>query len=77
MKRSALQNKQVRVLGMDFRARKVFRSFEKRTPGLLSHYSLSSENKTKQNKTKMFEEHTHSSLFLLSPNAGDNVYLLS
>ena len=33
MKRPALQNKQVRVLRMAFRARKVFGTFEKRAPG--------------------------------------------
>ena len=32
MKRSALQNKQVVVLRMGFRARKVFGTFEKQTP---------------------------------------------
>ena len=32
MKRPALQNKQVRVLRMAFRARKVFGTFEKRAP---------------------------------------------
>ena len=35
MKRPALQNKWVGVLGMAFRASKVFGSFEKRTPGLV------------------------------------------
>ena len=34
MKRPALQNKQVAVLRMAFRARKVFGTFEKRAPGL-------------------------------------------
>ena len=34
MKRPALQNKRVGVLRMAFGARKVFGSFEKRTPGL-------------------------------------------
>ena len=34
MKRPALQNKQVRVLGMAFQARKVFGISEKRAPGL-------------------------------------------
>ena len=34
IKRPALQNKRVGVLRMGFRARKVFGSFEKRTPGL-------------------------------------------
>ena len=33
MKRPALQNKRVGVLRMAFRARKVFGSFERRTPG--------------------------------------------
>ena len=33
MKRQALQNKQVGVLRMAFRARKVFGTFEKRAPG--------------------------------------------
>ena len=33
MKRSALQNKQVVILRMAFRARKVLGTFEKRTPG--------------------------------------------
>ena len=33
MKRPALQNKRVGVLRMAFRARKVFGSFEKLTPG--------------------------------------------
>ena len=33
MKRPALQNKQVVVLRMAFRARKVFGTFEKRAPG--------------------------------------------
>ena len=33
MKRPALQSKRVGVLRMAFRARKVFGSFEKRTPG--------------------------------------------
>ena len=33
MKRLALQNEQVGVLRMDFRARKVFGTFEKRAPG--------------------------------------------
>ena len=33
MKRPALQNKQVGVLQMAFRARKVFGTFEKRAPG--------------------------------------------
>ena len=33
MKRSALQNKRVRVLRMAFRARKAFGTFEKRAPG--------------------------------------------
>ena len=32
MKRPALQNKRVGVLGMALRAREVFGSFEKRTP---------------------------------------------
>ena len=35
MKRPALQNEQVGGLRMDFRARKVFWTFEKRTPDLL------------------------------------------
>ena len=35
MKRPALQNKQVGVLRMAFRARKVFGTFEKRAPGLM------------------------------------------
>ena len=34
MKRPALQNKQVVVLRMAFRARKVFGTFEKRAPGV-------------------------------------------
>ena len=34
MKRTALQNKRVRVLRMAFRARKDFGTFEKRAPGL-------------------------------------------
>ena len=34
MKRPALQNKRVGVLRIPFRARKVFESFEKRTPGV-------------------------------------------
>ena len=34
MKKTALQNKQVGVLQMAFRARKVFGTFEKRAPGL-------------------------------------------
>ena len=34
MKRSALQNKQVVILRMSFRARKVLRTFEKRAPSL-------------------------------------------
>ena len=33
MKRPGLQNKQVGVLRMAFRPRKVFRTFEKRAPG--------------------------------------------
>ena len=33
MKKPALQNKDVGVLGMAFRARKVFGTFEKRAPG--------------------------------------------
>ena len=33
MKRPALQNKWVAVLGMALRARKVFGTFEKRAPG--------------------------------------------
>ena len=33
MKRPALQNKQLGVLRMAFRARKVFGTFEKRAPG--------------------------------------------
>ena len=33
MKKPALQNKDVGVLGMAFRARKVFGTFEKRSPG--------------------------------------------
>ena len=37
MKISALQNKQVGVLRMAFRARNVFGTFEKRTPG--THFS--------------------------------------
>ena len=37
MKRPPLQNKQVVVLRMAFRARKVFGSFEKRAPG--AHFS--------------------------------------
>ena len=36
MKRSALQNKQVVLLRMAFRARKVFGTFEKRAPGYIS-----------------------------------------
>jgi len=35
MKRPALQNKQVVVFRMVFRARKVLGTFEKRAPGLL------------------------------------------
>ena len=35
MRRPALQNKQVVILRMAFRARKVNRTFEKRAPGLL------------------------------------------
>ena len=35
MKRLALQNKQVGVLRMAFRARKVIGTFEKRAPGTL------------------------------------------
>ena len=35
MKRPALQTKRVGVLRIAFRARKVFGSFEKRTPGLI------------------------------------------
>jgi len=35
MKRPTLKNERLVVLGMAFRARKVFGSFEKRTPGLL------------------------------------------
>ena len=34
MKRSALQNKQVVILRMAFRVRKVLGTFEKRAPGL-------------------------------------------
>ena len=34
MKRPALQNNQVGVLRMAFRARKVFGTFEKRAPGI-------------------------------------------
>ena len=37
MKRSALQNKQVGVLWMAFRARKDFGTFEKRAPGVCRH----------------------------------------
>ena len=36
MKRSALQNKQIEVLRMAFRARKVFGTFAKRAPGPLA-----------------------------------------
>ena len=36
MKRLALKNKQVVVLRMAFRARKVLGTFEKRAPGLLN-----------------------------------------
>ena len=39
MKRPALQNKQVAVLRMAFRARKVLGTFEKRAPGVESNYS--------------------------------------
>ena len=42
MKRPALQNKQVAVLRMAFRARKVLGTFEKRAPGLLFGSSRSS-----------------------------------
>ena len=38
-KRPTLQNKRVRVLGMAFRARKVFGSFDKHTPGLFEDNS--------------------------------------
>ena len=34
MKKAALQNKRVGVLGMAFRAREVFGTFEERAPGL-------------------------------------------
>ena len=44
MKRPALQNKQVGVLRMAFRARKVFGSFEKRTPGLCSLFHKRSQS---------------------------------
>ena len=40
MKRPALQNKQVVILRMAFRARKVHGTFEKRAPGWL-HYLAS------------------------------------
>ena len=44
MKRPALQNKQVGVLRMAFRARKVFGTFEKRTPGeFLEKYCIREE----------------------------------
>ena len=42
MKRPALQNKQVAVLRMAFRARKVLGTFEKRTPDLEEHLSVPS-----------------------------------
>ena len=38
MKRPALQNKQVVVLRMTFRARKVLGTFEKRAPGINDKY---------------------------------------
>ena len=38
MKRTALKNKQVRVLRMAFRALEVFGTFEKRAPGPLLRY---------------------------------------
>ena len=40
MKRPALHNKQVGVLRMALRARKVFGTFEKRAPGFKSRSSL-------------------------------------
>ena len=39
-KRSALQNKQVVILRMAFRARKVLGTFEKRAPGLKLQYCI-------------------------------------
>ena len=40
MKRPALQNKRVTVLGMALRARKVFGTFEKRAPGMKKYKPL-------------------------------------
>ena len=40
MKRPASQNKRVGVLRMAFRSRKVFGTFEKRAPGLISGNAL-------------------------------------
>ena len=40
MKRPALQNKRVAVLGMALRARKVFGTFEKRAPVLVNYTLL-------------------------------------
>ena len=40
MRRQALQNNQVGVLGMDFWARSVFGTFEKWAPGLQSPWDL-------------------------------------
>ena len=57
MKRPALQNKRVGVLGTAFLACKVFGSFEKRTPGDRGVYQklveeITWEKRKKQKKTK-------------------------
>ena len=58
MKRPAIQNKQVGVLQMDFRARKVFGSFEKHTPG---HKNFNAVSHKRARPEVMFSNLKHGS----------------
>ena len=64
MKRPALQNKQVVVFRMAFRARKVFGTFEKRAPGLKS---LLKFNAFHGEKPKFFQVILDSEMLGFSP----------
>ena len=55
MERPALQNERVGVFWMAFRARKVFRTFEKQTPGHHSNHAKCSLPGTQQHKTEKQE----------------------
>ena len=71
MKRSALQNKQVVVLRMGFRARKVFGTFEKQAPGLLWRSGVISLTKRKSRDPRGLETlfgHRLFEIFLLKLN---------